>query len=155
MLQKVPDDGCIKIFEPECRRRLPESTADISTQELECIAVTGDGVLADAFFGFFTDLSTAVEDVSDEKDRIKSFSGVSEVDGWMSGWMTGPLAQTNPFARNRKFPVGCPERSRARVLCAAKRTLDGEDSRRTMEDERTGCPGSREAPLPYGSWGIP
>ena len=65
------------------------------------------------------------------------------LDGAISEWVVaggmGRLTeQLTPFVRNRKSPVGCPERSRARVLCAAKRTLDGEDSRRTMDDERTG-----------------
>jgi hypothetical protein len=45
----------------------------------------------------------------------------------------------------------CPERSRARVLCAAKRTLDGEDSRRTMEDERAGWRDQEKLFVPYCS----
>jgi len=51
MLQKIPDDPCVEIFEAECRRGCPESTANVSTQELERVAVTGNGVLADAFLG--------------------------------------------------------------------------------------------------------
>jgi hypothetical protein len=51
MLEKVPNDPCAKIFEAEFGRSLPESTADVSTQKLERVAVTGDGVLADALLG--------------------------------------------------------------------------------------------------------
>jgi hypothetical protein len=49
MLQEVADHGRVEILEAELARRFPESTADVSTQELEGVAVTGDGVLADAF----------------------------------------------------------------------------------------------------------
>src|SRR5690242_18385616 len=45
----------------------------------------------------------------------------------------GSGVRISPLARNRKVPGGCPELSRARVLRAAKRTLDGEDSRQTID----------------------
>jgi hypothetical protein len=37
---------CIEILEGKCRGGLTESIADVSTQELERIAITGNGVLA-------------------------------------------------------------------------------------------------------------
>jgi hypothetical protein len=46
--QEIPDHGRVEILQGQLRRRLPEAAADISTQELEGVAVTGDGVFADA-----------------------------------------------------------------------------------------------------------
>ena len=37
-----------------------------------------------------------------------------------------------------EIPSGCPERSRARRFCAAKRTLEGEDSRATISRRERG-----------------
>ncbi len=54
---------------------------------------------------------------------------------WPAPESTDPRA---PFPRRRCVLAGRPEQSRARVVCAAERTLDGEDDRPSIDGEGKG-----------------